>query len=406
MKKLIIIAILIFAASAFAGPPAIPPMPGGDVSISGTPAQYYWAEWVNGTTVKGTAVTASKPVCTDANGSPAVCAGTEGVWQTSVSFGTGVETALGNAPNATGGILTYANAAVALSPLTGYTIGSGGDTVAATDTILQAFQKLAGNYSTSFPACTPGSGDCAVNVTPNSAALTCASGYACFGTGAAGVLPYFKTAGGTSYQLASLDGPEALTNKSIAGTTGTFTGNLVGLTPSIIVTKPSGTSTDVPSETVLTHADDGSASNAYVGMTLYNITDGVSGTVTASTSTTITVAAGSMSWANTNVYQLGPGPGQSGSVFYVGTAGTIRHPATAGYTAAYYVDVAGIVVIDMASDSMIFQGLLNGAYATLGAGDSIESPATQGSSYVIHNKSATSAVGWGSVNTWTDGGAS
>ena len=70
MKKLIIIAILIFAASAFAGPPAIPPMPGGDVSISGTPAQYYWAEWVNGTTVKGTAVTASKPVCTDANGSP------------------------------------------------------------------------------------------------------------------------------------------------------------------------------------------------------------------------------------------------------------------------------------------------------------------------------------------------
>lgn len=84
MKKLIIIAILIFTASAFAGPPAIPPMPG--VSISGTPTQYNWAEWTNATTIKGTAVTASKPVCTDANGSPTACAGTEGVWQAAGSY--------------------------------------------------------------------------------------------------------------------------------------------------------------------------------------------------------------------------------------------------------------------------------------------------------------------------------
>ena len=109
------------------------------------------------------------------------------------------------------------------------------------------------------------------------------------------------------------------------------TGYLGGRALGVIVPKPSGTSTDVPSETVLTHADDGSAENAYVGMTLYNVTDSVSGTVTASTSTTITVAAGSMSWANTNVYQLGPGPAQSGSIFYVGAAGTLRHPATVGY---------------------------------------------------------------------------
>lgn len=42
-------------------------------SISGTPAQYQWGEWVNATTIKGTAVTGSKVVCTDANGSPVAC---------------------------------------------------------------------------------------------------------------------------------------------------------------------------------------------------------------------------------------------------------------------------------------------------------------------------------------------
>jgi len=46
---------------------------GAGASISGTPAQYQWGEWVNATTIKGTAVTASKVVCTDANGSPVAC---------------------------------------------------------------------------------------------------------------------------------------------------------------------------------------------------------------------------------------------------------------------------------------------------------------------------------------------
>jgi hypothetical protein len=213
---------------------------------------------------------------------------------------------------------------------------------------------------------------------------------------------------------ATLSSGTAITNAALTtpvigaatGTSLTLTGVVTGLMPAINVTKPSGTSTDVPSETVLTHADDGSAANAYVGMTLYNVTDGVSGTVTASDSTTITVAAGSMSWANTNVYQLGPGPTQSGSMFYVGTAGTIRHPATAGYAAGYYVNVAGVVTVDMASDSMIFQGVLNSAFATLDAGDCIDSPATKGSFYVIHNKSATEAIGFGFANVWLDGGAS
>ena len=226
-----------------------------------------------------------------------------------------------------------------------------------------------------------------------------------------GDLKYYDTALRT---VANLDKTQTFTNKTLTspvingatGTGGKFTGDLTGLCPSVNVLVPSGTSTDVPSETVLTHADDGSAANAYVGMTLYNITDGVSGTVTASDSTTITVAAGSMSWANTNVYQLGPGPSQAGSIFYVGTAGTIRHPATAGYTAGYYVNVAGAVIVDMASDSMIFQGVVSAAFATLDAGDCIESPATKGSFYVLHNKSATEAIGFGFANAWIDGGAS
>ena len=224
-------------------------------------------------------------------------------------------------------------------------------------------------------------------------------------------LKYYNTA---LREVVNTDETQTLTNKTLTapiinGGTGTslaLTGNLSGLLPSVNVPVPSGTSADVASETVLTHADDGSAANAYVGMTLYNITDGVSGTVTASDSTTITVAAGSMSWANTNVYQLGPGPSQSGSVFYVGAAGTIRHPATAGYMAGYYVNAAGAVIVDMASDTMVFQGIVSGAFATLDAGDCIESPATKGSYYFLHNKSATETIGFGNVNTWIDGGAS
>lgn len=54
--------------------------PSGGVDVSGTPAQYYWTTWVDADTIKGTSITASKPICSDANGEPAVCAGTEGTW--------------------------------------------------------------------------------------------------------------------------------------------------------------------------------------------------------------------------------------------------------------------------------------------------------------------------------------
>lgn len=53
----------------------------GDISQSGSPANHYWAYFTADKTITGVAITASKPVCSDANGDPAVCAGTEGVWQ-------------------------------------------------------------------------------------------------------------------------------------------------------------------------------------------------------------------------------------------------------------------------------------------------------------------------------------
>jgi hypothetical protein len=179
-------------------------------------------------------------------------------------------------------------------------------------------------------------------------------------------------------------------------------GYLAGRMRAIIITAPSGTSTDVPSETVLTHADDGSAANAYIGMTLYNVTDSVSGTVTASTSTTITVAAGSMSWANTNVYQLGPGPAQSGSIFYVGAAGTLRHPATVGYLAGYYQTTTGVLIINPASDTMV---ITNATASAIDAGNAIDGPATAGAFIWLHNASATLGYAQGKNGTWTDGGA-
>lgn len=49
------------------------PAGGGDVSVSGSPSQYQWAEWVDGTSIKGTSVTGSSVACTDANGSPIAC---------------------------------------------------------------------------------------------------------------------------------------------------------------------------------------------------------------------------------------------------------------------------------------------------------------------------------------------
>ena len=46
---------------------------GGEVAISGTPAQYEFATWADATTIQGVAVTGSSVLCTDANGEPVAC---------------------------------------------------------------------------------------------------------------------------------------------------------------------------------------------------------------------------------------------------------------------------------------------------------------------------------------------
>ncbi len=52
----------------------------GTVTSSGPPTIHQWPNWTTATNLKGITITASKPVCSDANGEPGVCAGTEGVW--------------------------------------------------------------------------------------------------------------------------------------------------------------------------------------------------------------------------------------------------------------------------------------------------------------------------------------
>ena len=58
----------------------------GDVTQSGTTSNHQWAYFTADKTLTGVSITASKPVCSDANGNPAVCAGTEGVWQVAGSY--------------------------------------------------------------------------------------------------------------------------------------------------------------------------------------------------------------------------------------------------------------------------------------------------------------------------------
>lgn len=160
-----------------------------------------------------------------------------------------------------------------------------------------------------------------------------------------------------------------------------------------------------PSTSTLTDSGESFTTNSMVGMTIYNITDGSSGLVTANNGTTITATLSGGTgndWDTNDVWQVGPGPDQSGSIFYVGAASTIRHPATVGYTAQYYATAAAAIIVDVASASMV---ITNATAAAIDAGDSIDSPATAGSFICLHNASATLAYSHGKNGTWTDGGA-
>lgn len=184
---------------------------------------------------------------------------------------------------------------------------------------------------------------------------------------------------------------------------------ITGLMPPVIVLVPSGVHDGDNDAAIMTDAGIDIGANALIGMTVYNVTDASSCTITANAATTITctLAGGTdNNWDTNDVWQVGPGPYQSGSWFYVTAAGTIRHPATAGYAVCYESDAAAAIIVEMASDSMIFQGTLDAAVVALDAGDSIDSSgSTTGDFMCIHNKSATEAQGKGKRGTWVDGGA-
>jgi hypothetical protein len=193
------------------------------------------------------------------------------------------------------------------------------------------------------------------------------------------------------------------------GTSLALTGNLSGLLPTKVITSASGVHDTGANASTLVDSGESFVDHSYIGMTLYNITDVSSCTVTHSDGTSMecTLTGGTDNdWDVNDVWQVGPGPSQSGSWWYVTNAGTIRHPATAGYASCYESDAAAALTIDMASASMIFQGTLDTAVVALDAGDSIDSSgSTTGDFMCIHNKSATEAQGKGKRGTWVDGGA-
>jgi hypothetical protein len=184
-----------------------------------------------------------------------------------------------------------------------------------------------------------------------------------------------------------------------------LTGNLTGLSPSVIVLTASGVHSTGANAATLVHTTDGSTTGDLIGMTLYNITDGSSCTVTASTNTTITctlVGGSENDWDVNDVYQLGPGPAQAGSVFYVTNASTMLHPTTAGYSACYRSRAAAALTIDFGA-AMSFEGVIDTAYhAAVGNGKYIvSSGSTTGDYMCIHNLSSTVAIGMGKLGTWS-----
>jgi hypothetical protein len=152
-------------------------------------------------------------------------------YQATVSFGTGASNALSNAINGSGGFVTYGNAAGAAAVLTGYTSGAG--TVAATDTILAAIQKLNGNFAAA-PWTSANTSGTAGGL---SSTLAASSG----GTGVANNAASTITISGnygttltvsnttsvtmpTSGTLATLSNAETLTDKAYPSVTSTSTG--------------------------------------------------------------------------------------------------------------------------------------------------------------------------------------
>lgn len=195
---------------------------------------------------------------------------------------------------------------------------------------------------------------------------------------------------------------------TIGGTTpgaGNFT-TLTGLTKSVVITTAEGVHDGANDAAIMTDSGESFPVDAYIGMTLYNVTDGSSTTITDNDGTTMTgVLAGGTdnNWDTNDVWAVAPGPLQSGTIWYISSATTILHPATAGYVACYYSTGANIIKVDPQSGSMQFT--LYGT-PTGTNGEELDSAGAAGNFIWIHNQSATVGVTLGASGIWSDGGAS
>jgi len=221
----------------------------------------------------------------------------------------------------------------------------------------------------------------------------------------------------TSAQLLAVLSDETGTGALVFGTsptiaTPTITGNttvsgtLTGLVNSTVLTNTEGVHDGANDAAIMTDSGESFGTSAYVGMTIYNNTDTSSCVVTANNGTTITCTLSGGTgdeWDTNDTWSVAPGPLQSGTLFYIGSATTILHPATAGYAACYYSTGANTVKVDPQSGSMQFT--LDGT-ATGTNGEELDSAAAAGDFICIQNQSATVGVTLGRSGTWTDGGAS
>jgi hypothetical protein len=202
--------------------------------------------------------------------------------------------------------------------------------------------------------------------------------------------------------LSSLDLPES---------TGDIltTGTLSGLTNVVTIAKTSGFTEDGGSDsnTVATDSGESLVSDAYIGMEIYNITDGSSCTVTDNDGTTWTcdgLAGGSdQLFQDGDVIGLGPGPRQSGTMFFVSGATTIYHPATVGYMAGYFANGANVIKVDVGSAAMTLNFSDDGTYTDPTAGVSVDGDGTNGDFIIFLNQSATEAQSLGVNGSWATG---
>jgi hypothetical protein len=172
----------------------------------------------------------------------------------------------------------------------------------------------------------------------------------------------------------------------------------------VIVLVPSGTHDGGDDQAIMTDGGIDIGADALIGMTVYNVTDGSSCTITDNAATTITctLAGGTGNdWDDGDVWRVGPGPTQSDATFYCG-AGNLMWPATVGYRAVIFAEATSALKIYPASASMVFTGTLNTAVESTTAGDYIAaSGSTTDDFMALMNKSATVVKGVGKRGTWT-----